>query len=124
VDNGKRLLIVDDDPHLRRLLRLFLRDLPVEVSEAATGDEALMKVERERWDVVLLDLILPQFGGFRICRKLRSGPHPRAWVLMMTADDSPEARDTALESGADEFIAKPFDPRQVASMVRERVVGR
>ncbi len=117
----KRLLIVDDDPYLRRLLRLVLRDVPVEVSEAATGEEALAKIERETWDVVLLDLILPQYGGFRICRKLRSGPHPDAWVVMMTADDSAEARETALESGADEFVAKPFDPGMVAAMVRERV---
>jgi DNA-binding response OmpR family regulator len=117
----KRVLIVDDDKHLRKLLRLYLRDFPVDIGEAATGEEALAKVEAEAWDVVLLDLILPQFGGFRICRKIRSGPHPRAWVLMMTADDTPEARDTAIESGADEFIAKPFDPAQVAAMVRERL---
>jgi DNA-binding response OmpR family regulator len=117
----KRLLIVDDDPHLRKLLRLFLRDLPVEISEAATGEEAFAKIERDAWDVVLLDLILPQFGGFRICRKIRSGPHPGAWILMMTADDSPEARETAIESGADEFIGKPFDPATVVEMVRARV---
>jgi DNA-binding response OmpR family regulator len=119
----KRLLIVDDDPHLRKLLRLFLRDLPIEIAEAATGEEALAKVEREAWDVVLLDLILPQFGGFRIARRIRSGPHPDAWVLMMTADDSPEARETARDSGADEFIAKPFDPATVVAKVRERLAG-
>lgn len=117
----KRVLIVDDDPHLRRLLRLYLRDLPAEIAEAATGDEALASVARAQWDVVLLDLILPQHGGFRICRKIRGGPHPDAWIAMMTADDSAEAREAAKDAGADAFIAKPFDPVDVAAMVRERV---
>ena len=117
----KRLLIVDDDPHLRKLLRLFLRDLPLTIDEAATGEEALAKVGKDAWDIVLLDLILPQFGGFRICRRIRSGPHPKAWILMMTADDSPEARETAIESGADEFIVKPFAPETVVEMVRARL---
>jgi two-component system phosphate regulon response regulator OmpR len=117
----KRLLIVDDDPHLRKLLRLFLRDLPIEISEAATGEEAFAQIERNPWDVVLLDLILPHYGGFRICRKIRGGPHPEAWILMMTADESPEARETAIESGADEFLVKPFDPERVVEMVKARV---
>ena len=101
----RRLLVIDDDPHIRRLVALQLRDL--DVAAAATGEEALDLAEREHFDVVLVDLILPYFGGFRVCQKLKArNDAPR--VVIMTGDDSQHTRDTAREYGADGFLAKPF----------------
>jgi DNA-binding response OmpR family regulator len=100
-----RVLVIDDDPHIRRLIALQLRGH--EVAAAATGEEALDLAARESFDVVLVDLILPYFGGFRVCQKLKARePAPR--VIIMTGDDSQQTRATAREYGADGFLAKPF----------------
>jgi two-component system response regulator ResD len=102
-----KLLVVDDDLHLRRLIGIYLRDAGFEVREAATGEEALAIAQRESFDVVLVDLILPQFGGFRLCRKLKSLAAPPR-VVITTGDDSQQSRDLANEASADAFLAKPF----------------
>lgn len=114
----RKLLIVDDDPHIRRLLKIYLRESGYELSEAATGEEALNLFGQHRYDVVLLDLILPYYGGFRLCQRLKEseGPHPH--VIIMTGDDSPETRATAKECGADDFIGKPFSAADVAERVK------
>ena len=65
-----RLLVVDDDVHIRRLIKVFLRDAQYELAEAATGEEALQLARRQAFDVVLVDLILPNYGGSRLCQKL------------------------------------------------------
>lgn len=113
----RKILIVDDDPHIRKLLRLYLRSADLDVFDAATGEEALSLFDQHDFHTILLDLILPYLGGFRLCQKFkgRAGKSPR--VIIMTADDSAETRATAADCGADGFLAKPFD----ASMVREMV---
>lgn len=113
-----RLLIVDDDPHIRKLLRLFLRNAGFELFEAATGEEALQLMAREEFDVVLLDLILPYYGGFRLCQKFKANGAKKPHVIIITGDDSPETRSTAKECGADDFIGKPFTPADVVARVR------
>ena len=102
-----KLLVVDDDLHIRRLIGLYLRDAGFEVTEAATGDEGLQTAQREPFDIVLIDLILPHYGGFRLCQKLKSAPSPPR-VVITTGDDSQQSRDLAKESNADGFLAKPF----------------
>ena len=109
-----RVLVIDDDPHIRRLVALQLRGH--DVLAAATGEEALAIAEREHFDVVLVDLILPYFGGFRVCQKLKARDDaPR--VVIMTGDDSPQTRDTASEYGADAFLAKPFTREELLKVV-------
>lgn len=118
-DAKRRILIVDDDPHIRRLLILYLRDPGLEVQEAATGEEALALLNSQTFDVVLLDLILPSYSGFRLCQKIKnpetegSTPH----VIIITGDDSPETRATAEEYGADDFLAKPFAASEVVAKI-------
>ena len=113
-----RVLIVDDDVHIRKLLELYLRDSSHEVHVAATGEEALELAERMSFHVVLLDLILPSFGGFRLCRKLKEGS-PNTRVVIMTGDDSSQTRKSAEECGADRFLAKPFAAAEIRAMVAE-----
>jgi len=115
----RRILIVDDDPHIRRLLTLYLRAPDLEVHEAATGEEALNLLASQPFDIVLLDLILPSYSGFRLCQKVKSGQIPGTppYVIVITGDDSPETRATAKEYGADDFLAKPFDAAEVVSRI-------
>jgi DNA-binding response OmpR family regulator len=102
-----KLLVVDDDLHIRRLIAIYLRDAGFEVTEAATGEEGLQAAQREPFDIVLVDLILPHYGGFRLCQKLKSAESPPR-VVITTGDDSQQSRDLAKESKADGFLAKPF----------------
>lgn len=113
-----RILIVDDDPHIRRLLRLYLRKASSEIHEAATGEEALALFDTHAFDVILLDLILPSFGGFRLCQRFKSGSEKSPHVIIITGDDSPETRSTAKECGADDFIGKPFSADEVATRLQ------
>jgi DNA-binding response OmpR family regulator len=113
-----KLLIVDDDPHIRRLLRLYLRSSPYEVYEAATGEEAIQLNTENDFTVVLLDLILPYYGGFRLCQKFKgeNGREP-PYVIIITGDDSTETRATAAECGADHFIGKPFFAEDLVMLI-------
>lgn len=118
VVSDKRILLVDDDPHVRKLLSLHLRELGADVIEASNGEEAMARIAEAPFDAALVDLILPYFGGFRLCRALKE-MNSSAWVAVITADDSSETRDTARESGADAFVAKPLDPKELRSMVAD-----
>jgi len=111
-----RILIVDDDVHIRRLIKLYLRDSGYEIAEAATGEEALELAARASFEVAIVDLILPYYGGFRLCQKLKaSEPVPR--VVIITGDESPETRETAKEYRADAFLLKPFTRDEIVGAV-------
>jgi two-component system response regulator ResD len=103
----RKVLIVDDDVHIRRLIKLYLRDSGFELAEAGTGEDALELAARDSFDLAIVDLILPYYGGLRLCQKLKaSEPAPR--VIIITGDESPEAPETAREYRADAFVLKPF----------------
>ena len=112
-----KLLIVDDDLHIRRLIGIYLRDAGFEVTEAATGEEGLEIAQREPFDIVLVDLILPHYGGFRLCQKLKSADSPPR-VVITTGDDSQHSRDLADEAKADAFLAKPFTREQLLASLQ------
>jgi DNA-binding response OmpR family regulator len=114
-----KLLIVDDDAHIRRLLRIYLRDSPYDVFEAATGDEAVTMLDQHHFEVVLLDLILPYSGGFSLCQRFKRAGASSPHVIIMTGEDSAETRETARDCGADDFLAKPFE----ADQVRDRLTS-
>lgn len=114
-----KMLIVDDDAHIRRLLKIYLRNSGYELYEASTGEEALKAFGEETFDVVLLDLILPYYGGFRLCQKFKGQRGDGTpYVIIITGDDSPETRATARECGADDFIGKPFSAADVATRLK------
>lgn len=111
-----RLLVVDDDVHIRRLVRLYLRDSGYSVDEAATGEEALDLAGQGQYDVVLVDLILPYYGGFRVCQRIKATATPPR-VIVISGDDSADTREMAVESRADAFVAKPFTRDELLSAV-------
>lgn len=113
----RKLLIVDDDVHIRKLLKLQLRRSPFEIHEAGTGEEATALLEKHDFEVVLLDLILPYYGGFRLCQKFRSSSGHQPFIIIITGDDSPETRATAEECGSDAFLAKPFTEDELMALI-------
>jgi DNA-binding response OmpR family regulator len=113
--NG-HILVVDDERAIRRLLGLYLRDAGFTAVEAADGDAAIAQVRKGGVDLVLLDLMLPGKDGFDTCREIRS--MSAVPVIMVTARDDEVNRILGLELGADDYVTKPFSPKEVVARVR------
>jgi DNA-binding response OmpR family regulator len=111
-----RILVVDDEPHIVGVVSTYLAREGHEVSTAADGDTALAIIERERPDLVVLDVMLPKQSGFEVLRRIRASGSSTA-VIMLTARDDLADRVAGLEIGADDYVAKPFQPRELVARV-------
>jgi DNA-binding response OmpR family regulator len=110
-----RVLVVDDDPTVREVVVSYLRAHHHDVVEAADGETALRLFTREKADLVVLDLMLPDLDGLEVCRRLRRVADVP--VVMLTALGAEEDRVAGLEHGADDYVGKPFSPRELALRV-------
>lgn len=115
-----RILLVDDEPAIRRALRPPLIELGFQVAEASRGEEALQVLRSSAHDVVLLDVNMPGIGGIETLRRIRTLA-PRLPVLMLTVRDEEEDKVEALELGADDYITKPFSTRELIAHIRAAV---
>jgi adenylate cyclase len=114
-----RILAVDDQPHNLRLLVDLLSARGYDVVTAASGAEALGKIESERPDLVLLDVIMPNMNGYEVCRKIREIPETAVLpIVMITALDPGEERVKGLDAGADDFLTKPINQPELLARVR------
>ena len=114
-----RVLIVDDEPEIGRLLGLILRGAGIEVAAVEGGRAALAHLAASATDLVLLDVIMPELDGFETLRRIRETPATATLpVLMLTASAGAADRARAESLGANDFIAKPFDPADVVERVR------
>jgi len=110
------ILVVDDEPKITRLVRDYLESAGFTVVTAADGQEALMRVRTERPDLVVLDLGLPQLDGLDVTRRLRR--ESDLPIIMLTARDDETDKLVGLELGADDYVTKPFSPRELVARVR------
>jgi len=109
-----RILIVEDEPDILHLLRYHFQEAGHDPSTAANGAEALGELGRQRPDLVILDLMLPDMHGLSLCKRIRSNPGMQdVPVLMLTALGQEEDRITGFETGADDYVVKPFSPREL-----------
>lgn len=113
---GDRILVVDDDPDILRILKDNLELDGYEVSTAATGKEALEIFDKEGADLIVLDLFLPDIDGIQVCRSVRNRSHVP--ILMLTARDRVPDKVLGLESGADDYVVKPFEYLELAARIR------
>lgn len=113
---AKRLLVVDDDPKLRDLLQRYLGGEQFDVSVAADGAAMNRLLQREPWDLIILDLMMPGEDGLSILRRLR-GANDRTPVIMLTAKGDDIDRIVGLEMGADDYLGKPFNPRELLARI-------
>ena len=114
-----RVLIVEDEPDIRDLLAFHLERDGYQIATAATGTEALRQAARERPDLIVLDLMLPELDGREVCRRVRQDPATAAVpVIMLTARGDEVDRVVGLELGADDYVVKPFSPREFLARVR------
>lgn len=114
----RRILVVEDDKDIARLLNLHLREDGYSVSLAADGDSGLREALSRPYDLIILDLILPGMDGLEVCRRMRSGKPDYTPVLMLTAKSSDVDRIVGLEMGADDYLTKPFNVRELLARVK------
>jgi two-component system phosphate regulon response regulator OmpR len=116
-DTEPHLLVVDDDARLRELLRRYLTDSGFRVTLAADAGEARARIASFAFDLIVLDVMMPGESGIDLIRDLRSGSN-RVPVMLLTAMAEPEDRVNGLEQGAEDYLAKPFEPRELVLRIR------
>src|SRR6267142_471280 len=115
----ERVLIVDDDPDIRRLVSYNLSQAGFQVATAATGRAALEAVQKQSPDLIILDVMLPDIDGLEVCRTLRQRDHSRRIpIIMLTARTEEIDRVVGFELGADDYVMKPFSPRELVLRVK------
>jgi len=115
----KKILVVDDEPDIVELLSYNLTKEGFEVSATLDGEEALAKIRKGGFDFIILDLMLPGIQGMELCRILRNDPKMKnVPIIMLTAKGEEVDRILGLEIGADDYISKPFNPRELVARIR------
>jgi two-component system, OmpR family, copper resistance phosphate regulon response regulator CusR len=112
-----RLLVVEDDPRIARFIAKGLREQAYAVDISTTGDDALYQAAINSYDLVILDVMIPGKNGFEVCRELRKAGQ-RMPILMLTARDGVDDRITGLDHGADDYVTKPFEFRELLARLR------
>ncbi len=112
----QRILLIEDDARLAGMVAEYLGEAGYRVSVASRGGEGLERLAREPFDALVLDLMLPDIGGLDICRQVRA--RDRLPILMLTARGDPADRVVGLELGADDYLPKPFEPRELLARLR------
>jgi phosphate regulon transcriptional regulator PhoB len=119
VHTGQKILVVEDEPDIRKLVQYNLAQERFKVLEAEDGEQALKIVQRDRPNLLILDLMLPGLSGIELCRILRDrSDTARLPILMLTAKAGETDRVLGLEMGADDYLTKPFSPRELVARVR------
>jgi two-component system KDP operon response regulator KdpE len=111
-----RILVVDDEPQIRRIMRTTLTSAGYEVDDAKTGEEALLKVRDYRPELVLLDINMPGMGGMAACRQMRADT--TIAIIMLTVRNTEKDKVEALDAGADDFVVKPFSTPELLARIR------
>lgn len=111
-----RILVIDDEPQIRRIMRVTLTGAGYEVDDAKTGEDGLSKVREFRPDLVLLDINMPGMGGLAACRAIRADSS--AAIIMLTVHNTEAAKVEALDAGADDFVTKPFSTPELLARIR------
>ena len=117
-----RILVVDDEPDLIAVLRMGLQMEGFEVIEAADGTEGLRRAREDKPDLMVLDLMLPKMDGYQVCRSLKFDSRYKSLpILILSARPGEQDKRLALEMGADDFIRKPYDLKDLVGRIRAKL---
>jgi two-component system, OmpR family, KDP operon response regulator KdpE len=114
--NGGRILIVDDEPQIRRVLKATLTAQGYQIHESKSGEEALETMRAQRFDLLLLDVNMPGMGGLEACREIRHSSEVA--IIMLTVRDTEADKVKALDAGADDYVTKPFSTPELLARIR------
>jgi two-component system alkaline phosphatase synthesis response regulator PhoP len=116
---SKKILIVEDEPDILQLVKLYLEKEGFRTSTAVNGAQALKKVKEDKPDLIVLDLMLPEIDGLEVCKRLRSVPDTAMLpIIMLTAKAEESDTVIGLELGADDYVAKPFSPKALVARIK------
>ena len=116
----KKILVVDDEPHVVRTLTFVLKKEGYEVSSAGDGEDAMAKVRESKPNLMFLDVMMPKKNGYEVCKEIKSDSSLNdIHVVMLSAKGQAADKEKALNLGADEFMTKPFSPMGVVEKVKE-----
>ena len=118
MERPSRIMVIDDTAQNRRLMEAVLSPLGYVVLSAASGREALALIAAEPPDLVLTDIVMPEMDGYEVCRSLRADPATQMLPIIMLTSSADQDKVDAIEAGADDFIARPFDPHELLARVR------
>ena len=117
--SASRILVVDDEPQIRRVMRTTLAARGYEVDDARSGEDALEKLRAGRYDLVLLDINMPGMGGVETCRTIRQERHGlELAIIMLTVRSAENDKVEALDAGADDYVTKPFSTPELLARIR------
>ena len=120
IEGNRRILVVDDEPHIRRVLEVILGSSGFDVVLASDGMQGLDNLGREPVDLILLDLMMPRANGLEILSKIRAHPErANTPVIILTAKGQDTDREAALAGGASDFLTKPFSPKKLIARIEE-----
>jgi len=118
--NGKKILVVDDEPHVIKSLTFVLTKEGYDVSSADNGEDAMAKIRQSKPSLVFLDVMMPKKNGYEVCQEVKKDSGLRdIRVIMLTAKGQETDREKGLDVGADEFMTKPFSPMRILDKVKE-----
>ena len=115
----QKILVVDDDAHLREVVSFALEKAGYAVAAAENGEQALLRFATQKPDLVVLDILMPELDGTEVCRRLRADPGNRGVpIIFLSSKDEEVDRIVGLELGGDDYVGKPFSPRELVARVR------
>jgi two-component system KDP operon response regulator KdpE len=114
--SAAKVLVIDDDPQIRRVMRSTLTSHGYQVNDARTGEEGLEELRNSNYDLVLLDMNMPGMGGMETCRMIRSSSEIA--IIMLTVNNSERQKVEALDAGADDYVTKPFSTPELLARIR------
>lgn len=117
---AKRILIVDDDELVLMALRELLKAQNYEVQTFLRGSEALKKLDQEIFDLMILDIVMPEMDGFELCRKIRENPACKGTpIIFLSAKNQEEDQKRGIEAGANLFLSKPISPQRLLALIAD-----
>jgi len=118
--SDKKIMVVDDEPHLVRSLTFILEKAGYNVSSASNGEEALSKILQSKPNLIFLDVMMPKKNGYEVCEEIKKSSELKdIYVIILTAKGQETDREQGLKAGADEFITKPFSPLEIVARVKK-----
>ncbi|MEW9668056.1 response regulator transcription factor [Ammoniphilus sp. 3BR4] len=116
VQTNRNILVIDDEPNMRNLIKFYLNKEPWEIIEAASGTEAIEKVKQQSFDLIILDVMMPGIDGWEVCSYIRERSHVP--ILLLTAMNETKDKVYGLNLGADDYLTKPFDKDEFIARIK------
>ncbi len=119
---GKKILVVDDEPSIARLVKMSLSVEGYDVKTATSGFEAMEEIEQEKPDLMVLDIMMPGMNGYEVCMEIKKKPHTKGIkIVFLTARGNPGDAQQGFAIGGDDYIIKPFDPEELLEKIKDLI---